>query len=154
MLVFCDTEKKPHKQYEDIKRKINEFHGIETAVDEVIMFGNLCTIQIITKHWTETLIKSPAKQVNAPLIEEFTGVKNYEWRFGKIPYPEAACSCNLRQLNLILNEMRVYSEKFGYKPSFCYYKRWGTKKKNGQGKKPVIPLRFSKSGNASLEKNM
>ena len=81
-----------------------------------------------------------------------TKAKLEEWRFGKIPYLEAACSCNLRQLNLILKEMRVYSEKSGYKPSFCYYKRWGTKKKNGQGKKPVIPLRFSKSGNASLEK--
>lgn len=81
-----------------------------------------------------------------------TKEKAEEWRFGKIPYLEAACSCNLRQLNLILREMRVYSEKSGYKPSFCYYKRWGTKKKKGQGKKPVIPLRFSKSGNESLEK--
>ena len=26
VLVFCDTEKKPHEQYVDIKRKINEFH--------------------------------------------------------------------------------------------------------------------------------
>lgn len=26
VLVFCDTEKKPYEQYEDIKRKINEFH--------------------------------------------------------------------------------------------------------------------------------
>jgi len=81
-----------------------------------------------------------------------TKTKVEEWRFGNISYLEAVCNCNLRQLNLILKEMRVYSEKSGYKPSFCYYKRWGTKKKNGQGKKPVIPLRFSKSGNASLEK--
>lgn len=36
VLVFCDTEKKPYKQYEDIKRKINEFHGVDTAADEVI----------------------------------------------------------------------------------------------------------------------
>ena len=84
VLVFCDTEKKPYEQYEDIKRKINEFHGIETAADEVIMFGNPCTMQIITKHWTETLIKSPAKPVNAPLIEEFTGVKNYKGRADQI----------------------------------------------------------------------
>lgn len=84
VLVFCDTEKKPYEQYEDIKRKINEFHGIETAADAVIMFGNPCTMQIITKHWTETLIKSPAKPVNAPLIEEFTGVKNYKGRADQI----------------------------------------------------------------------
>ena len=84
VLVFCDTEKKPYEQYEDIKRKINEFHGIDTAADEVIMFGNPCTMQIITKHWTETLIKSPVKPVNAPLIEEFTGVKNYKGRADQI----------------------------------------------------------------------
>ena len=84
VLIFCDTEKKPYEQYEDIKRKINEFHGIETAADAVIMFGNPCTMQIITKHWTETLIKSSAKPVNAPLIEEFTGVKNYKGRADQI----------------------------------------------------------------------
>lgn len=72
VLVYCDTEKKPYEQYEDIKRKINECHGVETAADEVIMFGNPCTMHIIAKHWTETLIKTPAKPVNAPLIEEFT----------------------------------------------------------------------------------
>ena len=35
MLVFCDTEKKPHEQYEDIKRKINEFHDVDNAADEL-----------------------------------------------------------------------------------------------------------------------
>lgn len=84
VLVFCDTEKKPYEQYEDIKRKINEFHGTETAADEVIMFANPCTMQIVTKHWTDILIKSPAKPVNAPLIEEFTGVKNYKGRADQI----------------------------------------------------------------------
>ena len=84
VLVFCDTEKKPYEQYEDIKRKINEIHGVETAADEVIMFGNPCTMQIIAKHWTEVLIKTPAKSVNAPLIEEFTGVPNYKGRADQI----------------------------------------------------------------------
>ena len=78
VLVFCDTEKKPHEQYEDIKRKINEFHGVGNAADEVIMFGNPCTMQIISKHWTDENLKSPAKPVNAPLIKEYTGVENYK----------------------------------------------------------------------------
>lgn len=39
VLVFCDTERKPHEQYKDIKRKINYFHGVETASEEVIIFG-------------------------------------------------------------------------------------------------------------------
>ena len=55
-------------------------------------------------------------------------------------------------LELTLRQMRVYAEKSGLKPSFCYYKQWGVKKKNGQGHKPVIPLRFSKSGDPAIER--
>jgi hypothetical protein len=84
VLVFCDTEKKPYEQYEDIKRKINEFHGVDNAAREVIIFGNPCTMQIITKHWTDKNLKSPAKPVNAPLIKEFTGVDNYKGRADQI----------------------------------------------------------------------
>lgn len=80
VLVFCDTDKKPYEQYEDIKRKINEFHGVDNAADEVVMYGNPCTMQIIIEHWTDVRLKSPAKKVNAPLIKEFTGVDNYKGR--------------------------------------------------------------------------
>ena len=55
-----------NEQYEDIKRKINEFHGVDSAANEVIIFGNPCTMQIISKHWTDENLKSPAKPVNAP----------------------------------------------------------------------------------------
>ena len=82
--VFCDTEKKPHEQYVDIKRKINEFHGIDHAADEVIIFGNPCTMQIISKHWTDENLKSPAKAVNAPFIQRYTGVENYKGRMDQI----------------------------------------------------------------------
>ena len=84
VLVFCDTEKKPHEQYVDIKRKINEFHGVDNAADEVVVFANPCTMQIIIKHWTNENIKSPAKKVNAPLIEKYTGVENYKGRTDQI----------------------------------------------------------------------
>ena len=57
VLIFCDTDKKPYEQYEDIKRKINEFHGIDNAASKVIIFGNPCTMQIITKHWTDENLK-------------------------------------------------------------------------------------------------
>lgn len=84
VLIFCDTEKKPYEQYEDIKRKINEFHGLEHAANEVIIFGNPCTMQIIVKHWTDVMIKKPAKAINAPLIQEHTGVENYKGRADQI----------------------------------------------------------------------
>lgn len=33
VFVFCDTDKKPYEQYIDIKRKINEFHGVSKAAN-------------------------------------------------------------------------------------------------------------------------
>lgn len=84
VLVFCDTEKKPYEQYEDIKRKINGFHGVVNAAEKVIIFGNPCTMQIISKHWTDENVKSPAKTVNAPLIKKYTGVENYKGRLDQI----------------------------------------------------------------------
>lgn len=49
-------------------------------------------------------------------------------------------------------QMRAYAQETDLKPSFCYYKRWGMNKKNGQGHKSVVLLRFSKSGNPEIEK--
>lgn len=79
--------------------------------------------------------------------------KKYEdWRFGRVKYLESICTVNLRTLSTILHQMRVYVKKTGLNPSFCYYKQWGTKRKGGQGKRKIIPLQFSKSGNPDVEK--
>ena len=74
------------------------------------------------------------------------------WRFGRISYLERVCMINLRKLSTVRHQMRVYAQKAGLKPSFCYYKQWGAKKKGGQGRKPVIPLHFSKSGDPDVER--
>ena len=84
VLIFCDTDKKPYEQYDDIKRKINEFHGIDGIANEIIIFGNPCTMQIILKHWTDEMPTSQAKQVNAPIIEELTKVKGYKGKENQI----------------------------------------------------------------------
>ena len=80
VLIFCDTEKKPYEQYEDIKRKINEFHGVAHAAEEVIIYGNPCTMQIIIEHWADVKLKTSAKKVNAGIIAELTGIDNYKGR--------------------------------------------------------------------------
>ena len=80
VLIFCDTEKKPYEQYEDIKQKINEFHGVDHAAEEVIVFGNPCTMQIIIEHWADVKLKTPAKKVNSEIIGQLTGVNNYKGR--------------------------------------------------------------------------
>ena len=53
--------------------------------------------------------------------------KYEEWRCGKVAYLEQACTCNLRKLSFIMSQIRKYAEKSKLKPSFCYYKQWGTK---------------------------
>lgn len=78
--------------------------------------------------------------------------KYEDWRFGRLSYLEAGCIINLRKLSFVMHQMRVYARKNTLHPSYCYYKQWGTKKKGGQGHKPVIPLRFSRSNNPDIEK--
>ncbi|MDO4556428.1 MAG: hypothetical protein Q4B70_15010 [Lachnospiraceae bacterium] len=73
-----------------------------------------------------------------------------EWRFGKVPYLEKCCTVNLRKLSFILRKMREYADKNGWKASFCYYKQWGVKKK--QGHKKTVELQFSKSGATGIER--
>ena len=41
-------------------------------------------MQIIIKHWTDEIIKSPAKKANALLIENCTGVGKYKGRADQI----------------------------------------------------------------------
>lgn len=80
VLVFCDTDRKPYEQYVDIKRKIDEFHGIENAADRIVMFGNPCTMQIIIGHWGDVRLCSNNKKKNAPVIFGLTGVEGYKGR--------------------------------------------------------------------------
>ena len=77
--------------------------------------------------------------------------KSYEdWRFGRVPFLEKVCGVNLHKLSFIMGQIRSFARKNGYKESFTYYKRWGTKNR-GVGKS-TIPLRFSKSGNPDIER--
>lgn len=78
--------------------------------------------------------------------------KYEDWRHGHVDCLERVCTVNLRKLSFIMKQIRVYAKKANLKPSVTVYKQWAVKKKNGQGRKPVICLRFSKSGNPEIEK--
>ncbi len=80
VLVFCDTDKKPYEQYADIKRKINEFHGMENAADQIVIYGNPCTMQSIIEHWDDVVLTSHKKKKNAPIIFDLTGIEGYKGR--------------------------------------------------------------------------
>lgn len=58
--------------------------------------------------------------------------KYEDWHLGQVDYLEQVCTVNLRKLSFIMHQMRIYAQKTGLKPSFCYYKQWGIKRKMGR----------------------
>ena len=77
VLIFCDTDKGPSDEYKNLKRKINAFHDVN-VVDDVVIFGNPCTMQIIISHFADKKLTSQSKHINSKYIEEYTGIKNYD----------------------------------------------------------------------------
>lgn len=77
VLIFCDTDKGPSTKYLEIKNKINEFHDNDVAND-IVIFGNPCTMQIVLSHFAEVKLVSQSKSINSKYIEELTGIKDYK----------------------------------------------------------------------------
>ncbi len=78
ILVFCDTDKAPYREYAQIKRKINIFLDRQKAAGKLIIFANPCTMQIILSHFGDVSLKNQGKKTNAAEIERWTGVKDYD----------------------------------------------------------------------------
>ena len=78
VLVFCDTDRSPYRQYLDVKSKINEMHEAENAAGKVVIYANPCSMQIILLHFAVVSLKTQGKKTNAKLIEKLTGVKGYK----------------------------------------------------------------------------
>ena len=76
-MIFCDTDKGPSKEYKELKQKINDFHGADVA-DDIIIFGNPCTMQIILSQFSEIKLTSQSKSVNSKHIQKLTGIENYK----------------------------------------------------------------------------
>lgn len=77
VLIFCDTDKGPSEQYIKLKNKINEFHDADVA-DDIVIFGNPCTLQIILSHFAEIKLTTQSKSVNGKYIKQYTGIENYK----------------------------------------------------------------------------
>lgn len=79
ILIFSDTDKAPHNQYELLQKNINKFH--EKNIDyakEITVFANPCTMLIILSHFADVELKTQGKGRNADLIEELVGIKDYD----------------------------------------------------------------------------
>ena len=67
-----------------------------------------------------------------------------EWRRGKVPYLERVIRLNLSQINAVCRAVHASARRGNLKPSWTAYVRWG--------KGPRPPLRFTKSGDPTLER--
>ena len=77
IIIFCDTDKKPFREYSQLKKKVNEFFDKRFASQKFILWANPCSMQIILSHFAQVSLSSQGKKTNAELIEQLTGVKNY-----------------------------------------------------------------------------
>lgn len=68
-----------------------------------------------------------------------------DWRFGRVPYLEKVIRCNLEKASRILRILRFHVHDLDMPPSQTHYKRWG--------KGPKAALRFTKTGDRSLEES-
>lgn len=80
VLVFCDTDRPPHTEFERIREKLSDLlHCPLSKVESVIMYANPCTMQIMLRHFDPKVeLSTQNKKKNAPRIEELTGVKDYD----------------------------------------------------------------------------
>lgn len=77
VIVFCDTDKKPHKEYLNVKKRINDFFDKRNAARKLILWANPCSMQLILSHFGDIHLVNQGKKTNAGIIENMTGVKNY-----------------------------------------------------------------------------
>ena len=84
ILVFCDTDKEPYREYVQVKAKINRFLGKRKAAEKLIIFANPCTMQIMLLHFGDISLKNQGKKTNSAVIAQMTGIQSYEAHEGQI----------------------------------------------------------------------
>jgi hypothetical protein len=78
IIIFCDTDKYPYKEYTQVKRKINDFFDKRLAGQKLIIWANPCSMQIVLSHFADVCLVNQGKKTNADIIERLTGVTGYD----------------------------------------------------------------------------
>ena len=80
ILIMTDTDRPTYEDFKLLMNKIDNFHDCKDISNEIVIFGNPCTMQFILNHFsseTVYLTKSNKKK-NSTLIESLAGIKNYD----------------------------------------------------------------------------
>ena len=108
ILVFCDTDKEPHREYTLVKDKINRFLGKRKVSDKLVIFPNPCTMQIVLLHFGDVSLRNQGKKTNSAEIERLTGIPEYDAHEAQI---QALCRKITRANSL---DMKRRTESINY----------------------------------------
>lgn len=78
VLALCNTDRRPHEDFELIRTIINRIWGNGITADEVLIFMNPCSMQVELFHFGAVKLRTQNKHKNAGEIERFTGIRNYK----------------------------------------------------------------------------
>ncbi len=108
IIIFCDTDKYPYREYALLKKKLNDFFGKRSASQKVIIWANPCSMQIILSHFGDIKLTNQGKKTNSGIIEQMAGVSGYDGHEDQI---EEICSRIFRRTYPEMKR-RLCSEKY------------------------------------------
>ena len=78
IIIFCDTDKYPYREYSLLKKKLTDFFDKKSAPQKVVLWANPCSMQIILSHFGDIKLVNQGKKTNSGIIEQITGVAGYD----------------------------------------------------------------------------
>ncbi len=78
IIIFCDTDRYPYREYSLLKKKLNQFFDKRNVTQKLVLWANPCSMQIILSHFGDVKLEKQGKKTNAAVIEQMTGVPNYD----------------------------------------------------------------------------
>ncbi len=78
IIIFCDTDKYPYKQYSLLKKKLNDYFNKRLVYQKIVLWANPCSMQIILSHFGTVKLTNQGKRTNSDIVEQLTGIKDYD----------------------------------------------------------------------------
>lgn len=78
VLIFCDTEKNPYKQFIELNNKINDFFGGRKVSENIVYYANPCTMQIVIKHFSNRILETNSKKSIPKIFEGLIDIERYK----------------------------------------------------------------------------
>ena len=113
IIIFCDTDKYPYREYSQLKTKLNNFFDKKTVSQKIVMWANPCSMQIILSHFGTVKLTNQGKKTNSDIIKQLTGVQNYDGHEKQIV---EICNRIFKRTYLEMKE-RLLKEKYDDKES-------------------------------------